>query len=459
MLRGLGIAVVLLVLCAVPAAADGVALDWSVADRLNGPPSIDESAPARATTLRVAVDANGACPRDPRFALDGEAISAHATAGCAFDLAPVQPGEHRLKLDDDQGEEQAATDVDVRDLLVVSLGDSVASGEGNPDPEGPGFHWLEKRCHRSLRSGAALATRAVERGDRHSVITLVPLACSGATIDAGLLGAYDGVQPDRRRGQLPPQLDVLDQLTRPVDAVLLSVGANDVNFGALALFCVAVRNCPARRFDPAHPTREARASFPTAAEVERQALERLANSYDRLAARLARTIAPAKTIVVEYFDPLRDANGDVCSRAFFGRLDQAEGQWAERNVLAPLNATIEAAAARHGWQVVGGVADAFRRHGICAGHDAWVADPRHSFTAELALTGTLHPNGPGHVATATLIAPTLAATLGIAPGIVADNASQSGRVPWPWLLVTAAAGALAALLIHRVVSTRRRERR
>jgi lysophospholipase L1-like esterase len=451
MLRGLGVALLLVLLSAAPAAADDVALDWSVADRLAGLASIDESAPARAATLRVAVDATGACPRDPRFELDGDAISAHAVAGCAFDLAPVQPGEHRLTLDDDQGDEQAGIDLDVRDLLVVSLGDSVASGEGNPD--GPGVHWLEKRCHRSLRSGAAQATRAVERGDRHSVVTFVPLACSGATIDVGLLGDYDGVQPNRRRGSLPPQVDVLDRLQRPVDAVLLSVGANDVNFGALALFCIAVSNCPARRFDPAHPLHEAGPSFPPVAEVERQALERLAHGYDRLAARLARTVDPAKTIVVEYFDPLRDANGDVCAHAFFGRLDQAEAQWAERNVLAPLNATIAAAAARHGWQVVGGVADAFRRHGICAG-DAWVADPGKSFAAELRFTGTLHPNPAGHVATATLIAPTLAATLGIAPGIVPDGPSQSGRVSWPWLLVAAAAGALAALLIRRLVRRR-----
>ena len=191
MVRGLGIAVVLVLLCAAPAAADKVALDWSVADRLAGPASVDESAPARAVTLQVAVDSTGACPRDPRFELDGNAITSRPTAGCAFDLAPVKPGEHRLTLDGDQGDEQAEIDLDAHDLLVVSLGDSVASGEGNPD--GPGIHWLEKRCHRSLRSGAAQATRAVERGDRHSVVTFVPLACSGATIDAGLLGAYDGV--------------------------------------------------------------------------------------------------------------------------------------------------------------------------------------------------------------------------------------------------------------------------
>src|SRR6478672_11439489 len=212
MVRGLGVVVLLVLSLAAPAAADDVALDWSVMDRLSGPASIDESAPVRSATVRVAVDATGACPREPHFALDGDAVQAREAPGCAFDITSVEPGKHHLTLDDAAGDELAATDVDLRDLLVVSLGDSVASGEGNPDPGRIGFHWLEQRCHRSLRSGAAQAARAVEQGDRHSDVTFVPLACSGATIDVGLLGAYDGVQPNRRRGPLPPQVDVLDRL-------------------------------------------------------------------------------------------------------------------------------------------------------------------------------------------------------------------------------------------------------
>ncbi|HEU4702693.1 MAG TPA: GDSL-type esterase/lipase family protein [Conexibacter sp.] len=451
MVRGLGVAVLMVLLCAAPAMAEEATLDWSVVDRLAGPASVDESAPARAAALRVAVDAAGTCPNDPNFKLDGATIAARPAPGCAFDLAPIQPGRHTLALEGADGGRVAQTDVDLRDLLVVSLGDSVASGEGNPD--GPGIRWLERRCHRSLRSGAAQAASAVERGDRHSVVTFVPLACSGATVDTGLLGAYDGVEPNRRRGPLPPQLDVLERLRRPVDAVLLSVGANDVRFSALTRFCMVVRNCPERRFDPAHPLREADASHPTAAAFARQALERLQAGYDRLAARLARTVDPSRTIVVQYFDPLRDADGAICARALPG-LDRAEAQWAERSVLAPLNVALQAAAVRHGWQVVGGVADAFRRHGICAGRAAWVADPLHSLAAELAIVGTLHPNGPGHTATATLIAPVLAATLGLAPNLVPDEPSSSGRVPWPWLLVAAAAGALAALLIRRMVQRR-----
>jgi lysophospholipase L1-like esterase len=446
------VAVVLLMLLgAVPStlAADGLTLDWSVDDRLAGPASVDERAPAKDVVLRVAAG-GGPCPTAPQLSIDGEQVTARRDAGCTFSLAGVAPGQHKLALDSGDGGQHAEAEIDVRDFLVASIGDSVASGEGNPD--GPGVTWLEKRCHRSLRSGAAQAVKATEAGDRHSVITFVPLACSGATIDEGLLGSYAGVQKDRRLGVLPPQADVVRDLPRSVDALLVSVGANDVHFGALARFCMFVTACPTRHFDPAHPYGEAATSFPTAAEVERQAIADLATSYDKLAARLDGKVDPAKIIFVEYFDPLRDAAGNTCSAAL-PHMDAVEADWAQRNVLAPLNAQVNAAAARHGWQVVGGVSEAFRRHGICAKASAWVADPLESAAAELAITGTLHPNRAGHAATAMLVAPVLAGTLGVGPGVTEVEPSRSGWVRWPWLLLAAAAGAAlgggAALLVRR----------
>jgi hypothetical protein len=430
-------------------AADELHLDWSVEDRLVGPAGVDERAPLKDVVLQVAVG-GGPCPTAPRLSIDGEEVAARPGAGCTFSVAGVAPGQHKLALDSGDGGQHAEAEIDIRDFLVASIGDSVASGEGNPD--GPGVTWLEKRCHRSLRSGAAQAVKATEGGDRHSVVTFVPLACSGATIDEGLLGPYDGVQKDRRLGALPPQVDVVGGLPRAIDALLVSVGANDVHFGALARFCMFVSACPARHFDPAHPYGEAAASFPTAAEVERQAIADLAASYDKLAARLDGKVDPSKVIFVEYFDPLRDATGNTCTAAL-PRMDAVEAQWAQRNVLAPLNAQLKAAAARHGWQVVGGVSEAFRRHGICANANAWVADPLASAAAELAITGTLHPNRAGHAATAMLIAPILAGTLGVGPGVTEIEPSRSGWVRWPWLILVAAIGAAigagATLLVRK----------
>jgi hypothetical protein len=56
----------------------------------------------------------------------------------------------------------AETNVVVKDLLIVSIGDSFASGEGNPDIERHGFKkavWVDGPCHRSASAGPAQATR------------------------------------------------------------------------------------------------------------------------------------------------------------------------------------------------------------------------------------------------------------------------------------------------------------
>jgi hypothetical protein len=207
-----------------------------------------------------------------------------------------------------------------------------------------------------------------------------------------------------------------------------------------------------RPFDPGDPSGSPPPGTPAVAEVERQALGRLGGEYDRLAARLSEAgVDPARVIVVEYFDPLHD--GDALCDTGIGvgpkRVDADEAAWAERNVLEPLNREVHAAAARHGWKVVGGVAEAYRRHGICAGSRRWIRTPPESLGLEFALSGGVHPNSDGHRATAALIAPALATTLAVDPGTTElAGARHEGYVRW-WaipiaLLIGALGGALLA---------------
>jgi len=432
----LGLGLLLAIVMAGRAVATEVSLDWSLSDRLQGPASIDQTASPQQLPLRV--DVNGPCPVRPSFVVDSTAAAVTELMPCSFSLPAVSPGPHHLQMA--AGSEHGALDFTARDLLVVSIGDSVASGEGNPD--GPGPKWLLKRCHRSLQSGVALAAQALELGDRHSAITFVPLACSGATISKGLIGPYKGVGKNTGRPPLAPQVDVLAALKRPIDALLISIGANDVNFGPFLRFCALVKSCLTRRFDPQHPYSEAPKGFPSAAQVEQQALARLPGLYDALAKRLTGHVEAHNTIIVDYFDPLRDAQGQLCKHPL-GLITMGEEQWVEANLLVPLDAAVEAAARRHGWQVVDGVAEAFRRHGICAGEQSWITSLGTSGVAELSPLGTMHPNPAGHRAEAALIAPLLASTLGVAPAIEQIEPSHHGYVHWWWILVAVAGTALA----------------
>lgn len=127
--------------------------------------------------------------------------------------------------------EVAKEDIRVRDLLVVGMGDSMASGEGNPDVpvrfsrereasygEGSGAsdftgyparlgpwkaigdaafveenpRWDDKACHRSLYSHQLRAALQLGIEDPHRAVTYVGVACSGAGITQGLFLRYTG---------------------------------------------------------------------------------------------------------------------------------------------------------------------------------------------------------------------------------------------------------------------------
>ena len=126
--------------------------------------------------------------------------------------------------------QRVATEIAVRDVLIAGLGNSIAAGEGNPDraveldggfcfkrflrgggsqyfrpsragydddrscesgPSTPaaandwarhGARWMDPACHRSLYSYQVRTTLALAIEQPHIAVTLIPLACTGATI-------------------------------------------------------------------------------------------------------------------------------------------------------------------------------------------------------------------------------------------------------------------------------------
>lgn len=129
------------------------------------------------------------------------------------------------------GREIAKEEIRVRDLLVVGMGDSMASGEGNPDvpvrfsrersasygegspdndfsgyparigpwkqigdkafiEENP--RWSDQACHRSLYSHQLRAALQLGIEDPHRAVTYVGVACSGAEITFGMFLRYPG---------------------------------------------------------------------------------------------------------------------------------------------------------------------------------------------------------------------------------------------------------------------------
>jgi lysophospholipase L1-like esterase len=110
---------------------------------------------------------------------------------------------------------------------VVVLGDSTAAGLGNqplPDPSPQ-----DTACRRSIDAYAVDLANA-------NNWQVTNLACSGATIQAGLLG------PQQAGSQtLPPQL--ASPAVARATTVVVSIGANDVTWSSIVRVCAASPTC------------------------------------------------------------------------------------------------------------------------------------------------------------------------------------------------------------------------
>jgi len=277
----------------------------------------------------------------------------------------------------------SAPGADARPLVIASVGDSVASGEGNPAGRGSSRHaWLSEQCHRSRVAGPALAVAGL-RARRDVGVDFLAVACSGASIPHGLLGTHRGIEPGDR---LAPQLEEVEAFARGrrIDALLMSVGANDIGFGRIVRLCAArladrLRSC--RRGAAGEAFRRGRAALPA----------RLA----ALAARLGRMgMDPGRVFVSEYFDPTGGGDGRYCRRILGATVAAGDLRWARSEVLATLNAALRTAARRYGWRYVGGVAAQFRTHGYCAG-ERWIMRLHESVLLQGDVFGALHLNAAG----------------------------------------------------------------
>src|ERR1700732_3863566 len=185
--------------------------------------------------------------------------------------------------------QRLSAEIMVRDVFIAGLGDSIASGEGNPDrsialsdegfcfrsylataasqyyrPSRAGYKggraceapdslqvwqrqsalWFNSACHRSLYSYQTRTALALAVRYQHIAVTYLPLACTGATIPDGLLGGQRAREcpPTKSTGcqatvnaQLAELRDAVAaakrrQPDRNLDLGLLSIVANDIGF-------------------------------------------------------------------------------------------------------------------------------------------------------------------------------------------------------------------------------------
>lgn len=404
-------------------------LDWSVPDRYakswaaydpaRGTYNADYAAPAR---WSVTLDACSSTSRHPitsfTFLLTKEGSSWRrgvTRPGCRIDLDTLpSQGTYRasLTLRTTAGvSASVSSHVGIRDLLVVSLGDSLASGEGNPDEPRVGqvrvepttgvsvdttlrpAVWKDRRCHRSALSGPARAAADLERVSRKTSVTFLSLACSGATIAHLVDKPYGGIEPIAG-SVMPPQVEALAALVgprsrgggRPIDKLLISAGVNDLRFSEIIDRCVRNSNRAADKLECARG--------PVGSTVGQ-----LPARYDALASALTRRLPSVRaTYLNDYPSEVFDGGGCDMGNVPGWSIDAAEA-----GVIAhygrQLNRAIVAATARHrarGWNFVGpGLTEPFRDFAYCDRPSMFVSyDDSYRLLGNKY--GTAHPNAQGH---------------------------------------------------------------
>ena len=167
-------------------------------------------------------------------------------------------------------------------MLIAAMGDSFASGEGNPDVPvefgdarrfrnlyplrkenhaGGSAQWTDRLCHRSLYGQHLRAALQIGVENRRAAVTFLDYSCSGATIENGILGPQDYVEREDPAGSITPSpysqllserairtllrelclekpdtkkgLLILSRRAIPpchIDFLFLTVGGNDVGF-------------------------------------------------------------------------------------------------------------------------------------------------------------------------------------------------------------------------------------
>jgi uncharacterized repeat protein (TIGR01451 family) len=306
-------------------------------------------------------------------------------------------------------------------VSYTALGDSYASGEGNPSFERRPFDTVSNGCHRSVESAyPRLPTGPIAPGSSVVDITLDAFrACSGAV-------SFDVYGTNQASGE-PRQLN---GITSTTDLVTIMIGGNDLQFASVLRDCV----------------RRAESSTVNCTNTQGRTLDAgiarlrtlLGLAYGQVEKRIRDVNSSAKVFVVGY--PQLFASGRTCSavanpaRNPFDPLTSGPGiSGAEMtflyNRLIRANAEIQAAAGRAGFTFVD-MGNVFQNHVLCGGDTPFIYGTENVIRDNWYRllnpdqSSVFHPNARGHEAIAQCLASVVIPALGGPP--VPDNPCHGG---------------------------------
>ena len=348
---------------------------------------------------------------------------------------------------------------------TVTFGDSYASGEGAPGVAGsypsdgdpgaanPAADWngtsadtaftgdsssAARRCHRSPRATSPQAVKRLAGDFPEIAFSFRSFACSGARIDAGILGPFKGAEPEDASHPVAAQVsqanDYLDGLTsnRRIDALVMNIGGNNLGFGNIIQRCT---NLPPYFFNPCSPGDVSFGGNDDTKNVlllgtgtdepdDVMGVDDLPRLYRNLDAAIDRRASSGKLGVVPksvfLTGPPNPLVGGTSGCGTGGNdyeknLASDERGWLNSFVFPTLRDAIGAGASANGWTFVD-MSPAVT-NGICAPSGRMINRNRDALTAQGATVahafgvnvshGWVHPNAAGYTAMAGVLADAL----------------------------------------------------
>jgi hypothetical protein len=306
----------------------------------------------------------------------GVLLTAHSTPAV---LRGIKTLDDLVGADPLTAPQQSATRT-LPGVQALVIGDSTAAAIGNPKPKNATP--LDRACGRSSESYAA---------DLAMVNTwnVLNLACSGATVQNGLLGA----QVFGSGTVAPPQLGEAQRATK-AKVIIVSVGADDVQWSIMTKLCVASTVCN---------DKVSNAYF-------NQLISDFTRSYYELLGDLAALPGAPDVLINQYYSPF---GPDLSCLSRYGITPAKEKVLASR--LAQLNTVLAQGAQTFGF----GVAQPqFTGHELCTS-DPYVQGPGDP--------APLHPTAAGELAIALADQQALPKAEGLVPAPSASPSVSAGQ--------------------------------
>jgi len=311
--------------------------------------------------------------------------------------------------------------------VIVSMGDSYASGEGAPDkklrlkPLSYARWNLSDKCHRSTKSAHHQTYQYLRSRLKNYHVVYKSFACSGAKINE-IIGKWQSrktfhtLKSPKGYGPVEPQVKQAKKWMnrmkiRRVDAIIINIGGNDAGFGKIIQNCM---DLTLKTFKgPLSPCTNRTKNYVKAN------LGVLPSKFSAMNHVLRKELNPRHIFITEGPDPTKNSKGQFCDRyddqfrtkkkglrIFDGvkfvtspesrLIDKLEWSLIYVGVVIPLNAQIRAAARKNKWVYVDGIAQRFKRHGYCSGEkNRYVNTLRDSMKKQGDIWGMVHPNEKG----------------------------------------------------------------